>query len=225
VLVANATVLTLRFIVILRGGRTVYPVATVDRFAAELGPELVKVEVKELYYPLAPHVADRAQSSGKAGPGAPRNSLFDAWIDARLLAEHTAAIGPLIYFPFVLLGLLIVARSRLFDNWAIDGSVLVVLGSYVLWAIAMAALLNLGAEMARRKALETMATDLLWLKGAGEKYDRLAKQFPGLIEQVRDLRQGAFAPFFEQPLVKAILVPLGGAGGIQLLELFVFARS
>jgi len=70
-----------------------------------------------------------------------------------------------------------------------------------------------------------METDLLWLKGAGDKYEKLAKQFPALIDQVRNLREGAFAPFFEQPLVQAILVPLGGAGGIQLLQMFVFARS
>jgi hypothetical protein len=46
-----------------------------------------------------------------------------------------------------------------------------------------------------------------------------------LIAQVRNLRQGAFAPFFEQPLVQAILVPLGGAGGVQLVEYLMFARS
>ena len=79
--------------------------------------------------------------------------------------------------------------------------------------------------MARRKAIEGMQRDLMWLEGSGEKYAALAGRFPGLIEQVRTLRRGAFAPFFEQPLVQAILVPLGGAGGIQLLELMVFARS
>jgi len=224
VLVTNATALAWRFIVILRGGRTVYPSTTVDRFAAALGTELVKDEVKHLYYPVAPHVGDRGKESDKGGR-APRNSLFDAWIDARLLAEYTAAIGPLIVFPFVLLGLQIVVRSRLFDNWVIDGSIVAVLGSYLLWGVAIAALLNFGAEMARRKALESMETDLLWLKGAGDKYEKLAKQFPALIDQVRNLREGAFAPFFEQPLVQAILVPLGGAGGIQLLQMFVFARS
>jgi len=39
------------------------------------------------------------------------------------------------------------------------------------------------------------------------------------------MRKGAFAPFFEQPLVQAILVPLGGAGGIQLIEFLLYART
>jgi hypothetical protein len=89
----------------------------------------------------------------------------------------------------------------------------------------MAALLNYGAEIARRKAVEDMERDLLWLQGAGPQYKALADQFPRIIQQVRDLREGAFAPFFEQPLVRAILVPLGGAGGIQLLETLLLARG
>jgi hypothetical protein len=94
-----------------------------------------------------------------------------------------------------------------------------------LWAIAMAVLLNIGAEMARRKAVEGMQRDLLWLQGSGARYKAMAERFPDMIEQVRTLRRGAFAPFFEKPLVQAILVPLGGAGGVQLLDLVLFARG
>ena len=80
-------------------------------------------------------------------------------------------------------------------------------------------------ELARRRAVERMEADLLWLNGAGAAYKPLAEQYPGLIKQVRELRQGAFAPFFQQPLVQAILVPLGGAGGVQLLDYLLLARS
>jgi hypothetical protein len=217
VLVSNAAVLTLRFILILKQGRTIYPQATVDRFAAELGPQIPLAPL--LYYPVAVRPIDRGQRGVSA-----RNSLFDPWIDARLLAKHTAAINPLIVFPFVLLGLMIVARSRFFDNWDI-GFVTVLLGTYLLWAAAMAALLNYGAEIARRKAVEDLERDLLWLQGAGPRYAALVEQFPRIIKQVHDLREGAFAPFFEQPLVRAILVPLGGAGGIQLLEALLLSRA
>ena len=218
VLVADATVLTWRFIGILKSGRTIYPRSTVERFAAELGPELQAVAAE----PITANID--ARTSTRGGPAA-LNSLLDDWIDARLLAQHTAAIGPLIVFPFILVGLLVVARSQLFDNWAISGAVLAGLVCFVLWSIAMAALLNFGAEIARRRAIERMEEDLLWLQGRGDKYKALAERFPTLIDKVRRLRQGAFAPFFEQPLVQAILVPLGGAGGVQLIEMFMFARS
>jgi hypothetical protein len=223
VLVGDATILTWRVISAMKDGRTTYPRATVERFAAELGPELRHLAT----VPVAARIADRhGYGPVLAPPGRPgRNSLLDDWIDARLIAEHTAAIGPLIVFPFILLALAVVGRSQLFDNWAIGNDQLVIIICYVLWAIAMAAMLNIGAEMTRRRALTGMEADLLWLKGAGPAYARLAERFPDLIAQVRNLRQGAFAPFFEQPLVQAILVPLGGAGGVQLVEYLMFARS
>jgi hypothetical protein len=223
VLVGDATILTWRVISVMKEGRTNYPPVTVERFAAELGPELRHVAA----VPVAARIADRhGYGPVLPPPGHPgRNSLLDDWIDARLIAEHTAAIGPLIVFPFILLALAVVGRSQLFDNWAIGNDQLVIIICYVLWAIAMAAMLNIGAEMTRRKALTGMEADLLWLKGAGPGYAKLTERFPDLIAQVRNLRQGAFAPFFEQPLVRAILVPLGGAGGVQLVEYLMFARA
>jgi hypothetical protein len=194
----------------MRKGRTVFPKATVERFAVELGPRITIAP--HLYYPIAARIRDRGK------PGAfPRNSLFDPWIEAHFLAKHTAAVSRLIYFPFVLLALMIVSRSRWFDNWPVSGPVTIALGCYVLWAVGIAVLLNFGAETARRTAIEYLEKDLLWLEGTGPQYQALAEQFPRLIDQVRELSEGAFAPFTQQPAVRAILVPLG-AGGLQLIE-------
>lgn len=221
VLVGDATVTTMWFVERLRAGRTVYAPETVARFADELGPEL-REQACEL-------VAAYPDQRGKLwdGPdGVPcTNTMLDDWIDARLLGEHTAAVGRLIIFPFILLALLVVARSRLFDNWEIGGSVLAVFLVYLLGSIALAAMLNYGAEQARRKALNGMEADLRWMRGAGGAYKDLAATFEDLIQEVRTLRKGAFAPFFEQPLVRAILVPLGGAGGVQLLDWLLYARA
>lgn len=218
VMVGDVTILTSRFVAMLKRGRTVYPPETIARFAAELGPQRQAQACTLL-------AASPNQRSDGSAPQPDRNSLLDDWIDARLLAEHTAAIGRLIVFPFILVALLVVARSQLLDNWYIGGAVLVGLVVYVLWAIAMAALLNYDAEQARQKALRGMEADLRWLKGAGPDLDKFTDGFPDLIEQVRKLREGAFAPFFEQSLVQAILVPLGGAGGVQLISLLMYARA
>lgn len=220
VLVADVTILTWRYVSLLKRGRTFYPRATVKLFAAELGPEVRSQAARRIEPTLVER--NRAIKAGRVGG---RNSLLDDWIDIRLLGEHTKAIGPLIVFPFVLIGLMIVARSRLFDNWQAGGALLLMFACFVLWSIGMAALLSHGAERARRMSLERMQSDLIWLKGAGPDYAAITAQFPSLIEQVQGLRQGAFAPFFEQPSVRALLVPLGGAGGIQLLEYLLFAQS
>ncbi len=219
VVVGDVTILTWRFVEMLKFGRTVYPTDTVAFFARKLGPE-VEDQASTLIA-ADPGQRDAARKAGTACS----NSLLDDWIDVRLLAEHTAAIDRLIVYPFILVALMVVARSRLFDNWDIGGAVLILLVVYMLWSIAMAALLNLSAERARQKALEGMAADELWLNGAGSDFDKIAAAFPGLRAEVKALRKGAFAPFFEQPLVQAILVPLGGAGGVQLLDWLLNARG
>lgn len=217
VVLADVTVLTWRIVTSLKEPRTVYPDSTVLDFARMLGPDHVLQGIATTR--LSARVDDRA-----ARNAAGRNTLLDDWIDMHLLAEHTKAIGRLIFLPFVLVALLVVARSKLLDNWAIDGAVLIALISFALGACAMAALLNITAEYARKRAVVRMQEDLLWLDGAGSSYDTLAKKFPALIEQVKTMREGAFAPFFEQPAVQAILVPLGGAGGIKLVEALVLAQ-
>jgi hypothetical protein len=161
---------------------------------------------------------------GRAEGDALRNTVLDDWIELRLIARHSAAMGPQILLPFVLLALLLVARSRLFDNWHLGDIVLVVFSVMITWAVVIAALLKHGAERSRTHALERMQADLVWLKGAGGRWADLAERYPALIEQARGLKGGAFAPLFEQPIVRAALVPLGGAGGVQLLDLLLFAR-
>ena len=55
VLVGDATILTWRVINAMKDGRTTYPRATVERFAAELGPELRHLAA----VPVAAQIADR----------------------------------------------------------------------------------------------------------------------------------------------------------------------
>lgn len=217
ILVSDATILTWRFVQALRDLRTVYPGATVRRFAAALGPSLAERASRA----IRARPRERNDASSPA-----RNSILDPWIDANLLADHTEGISKLIFFPLILLGLLFVARLQIFDNWSPNNVVFIVLVGFLLWMIGVATVLNIGAEIARRRALEFMQMDLLWLKGCSSAEDQaLAEQFPSLIAQVKELRRGAFAPFFEQPLVRAVLVPLGSIGGLQLIELLSLVRA
>ena len=56
------------------------------------------------------------------------------------------------------------------------------------------------------------------MQGAGQDHASARSQLQLLLERIRNLRQGAFLPFSQQPLVRAALVPLTGLGGIQFLE-------
>jgi hypothetical protein len=74
--------------------------------------------------------------------------------------------------------------------------------------------LRQAAEWSRRNALERIRDAVLRAKGAGES--NLASQLDSLRE--RQLRQGAFAPYSQQPLLRAILLPMLTVGGSSLFD-------
>ena len=130
----------------------------------------------------------------------------------------------LVIGPFVVLALLVVARSRLFDNWALTPAIAVGVCFYVAALIGLTFLLKQAAEATRKRALESMQADLRWLAGSGKPLSDLVEPFKRLIVSVETNQHGAFASFFDQPLLKAMLVPLGGAGGTQLFDYLLLGR-
>lgn len=216
VAVGDATMLACRFIRLLTAARTIYPASTLAHFAASLG------SAHEALW-LRPIAADPARRA-VAPPELRRHSLLDDWIDVQIVVRRSGRIGPLVMGPFVVLALLIVGRSRLFDNWSLTLPVAMAASAYLLGLLALAVLLKQAAEQARSRALRRMEADLRWLMGGDEEQRKLIEPFKRLMASVQEERGGALAPIFEQPLVKALLVPLGGAGGAQLFEYFLLAR-
>jgi hypothetical protein len=39
-----------------------------------------------------------------------------------------------------------------------------------------------------------------------------------VLDEVKSMCQGAFTPFFQNPVVQALFVPFGGVGGLTLLD-------
>jgi hypothetical protein len=109
------------------------------------------------------------------------------------------------------------ARHSLLDDW-IDVQIV----AQRTQLMTLAYVLKRAAEQTRSRALERMNADLRWLSGSFD--GKLVQPFERLVKAVEGERRGAFAPFFEQPLLTAILVPLGGAGGVQLFDYLLLGR-
>jgi hypothetical protein len=208
VTIADETMLSVKCIHVLGAGRTQYPAATVEHFATELGQRFREFWTR----PISADVTRRECR------GARHNSLLDDWIDIRLIADQTERIGRLIYAPFLILALLIVSRSPIFDDWPLPVWLAVIFAAYFLWPMVLAIFLQAFSLKVRRVALQRMRRDLLWLQGAEGVPAEVTGQFGTLIEQVRTIHKGAFVPFVKQPLVRAALAPLGSLGGVQLAQ-------
>ncbi len=143
-------------------------------------------------------------------------SYLDEYIDVKIIARRTEAVGKLILYPFVILFLMIIARASFFDRWDWPPSVIAVMGLNSGYAIYAVWSLRRQAEMARETACERLKGKLLRLLGGAEEGP--TEQVRVLIDEIENCDEGAFAPVSQQPIVKALLLPFGGAGVTSLLS-------
>jgi hypothetical protein len=171
-------------------GQAQYPTDLVDSWHRKLG--------------LSPHPDTR--------------SYIAEWLNVRLIADQTQSTVRLVYFPFVILALALVARSQIFDNWYTPWSLTIIFSigaAYTAFAIVH---LRRTAERVRSIAADWMSGQLLALRGNEAFGQNAQKQLEALLEDVKTMRKGAFQPLAQQPLWKAVLLPLSGFGGIEALQ-------
>ena len=218
VAVGDSTMLAARFITLMGRDRSRYPAAVVARFAAAQGPQnaaLWQAPVASL---------PSARNDGIAPPPALAHSLLDDWIDVQVVARRTEVVSPLIIWPLVVVAMILLARSRLFDNWAFTLPVALVGAAYLAWTVTLSVWLKVVCERLRDQALQRMNADLQWLAGGSADQAKLAEPMKRLIAAVTDERRGAFAGLMEQPLFRGLMVPLGGVGGAQIFDYLLLAH-
>ena len=114
---------------------------------------------------------------------------------------------------------MVVSRSNFFDAMDFPLALFFVIGLALAYALHSALLLRRSAESARTKALENYEK----LRSSQTWPPISVEQIKILMERIRSTREGAFAPFAQQPALQALLLPFGGYGSIQIIEyLFKF---
>lgn len=200
--VADATLLCKRFIRTLSERHTDWPSFTREHFGAGL-PE-------SLHSPAA--------AGNQPQPG-DLDEAYDNWIDLSLIGERTATVSSLVYYPFLVMLLLLFARSTLFDNWHWPVGLVVPLAIIIVILITCMVVLRREAERARGLAVAKVSRRLLIAKGRSDDSAKIAAQLELMLKAIQDTREGAFASIPQQPLVKALLIFLS-ASGLALLEYF-----
>lgn len=139
------------------------------------------------------------------------------YVDIRLIASRTRAVGEVVYYPFVIFFLTVVARSSLFADWKWPASLIIVLLLSLSVAIAGTLLLRYAAEQARKQAVVKLKDRLIhYTASAGD--DKHSAALSQLIDLIENEREGAFSLLSEHPFVAAILLPSGSIGVWALLE-------
>jgi hypothetical protein len=137
------------------------------------------------------------------------------WLDIRLVARLTATMQPLIWGPVVCIALLVLARSPAFDDWDIPRGLELMFIAMLLYAVSAEVFLQRGAQCARAKALNQLTGKIRAQLNQEHPDEAAIKRIETEIDCIKALRDGAFRPWYEWPLLHSF----GGVGT------FVFAQQ
>ncbi len=155
--------------------------------------------------------------------------LFEDATKSKILSDfayqHADAINKFIYYPFIILFLMILSQSYYFDNWHFSPLLLTIIGITALIALASAIRLRKVVQDTRNHILEELNKDY-WRSLGNElhhqKQENSAK-LQLLINEIRNLKEGPFLPLSQHPIMLSFLLPFGGVSGVYLLEYFALA--
>lgn len=145
---------------------------------------------------------------------------LDDYIGIHVIARRSEVIGRLLIFPFLAIAILLLCRNSYFDAWRWPTLLILIYGVLSVYAILCAMLFRRAAESARNGAIARLNARLCRARSRQDAASRArSEQLHLLIDEVRQLRSGAFSPWFRNPTLRAALIPFGGAGIVVLLDL------
>ena len=140
------------------------------------------------------------------------------WVGVQFIAKRTEVISAMIYYPFVIVFLMAVARHSYFDRWDFPAGLLVIFTLNALYAFGNGVLLRRAAEEAKREAVRQLKCRLKSLSDEPVFKQVKRRQIERMVELIEATQEGAFLPFTQHPLFKAVALPTGGTGLVFLLE-------
>ena len=138
-------------------------------------------------------------------------------VEIEFIAKRTVCLMQQVYLPLLAIGIMVFARNRIFDHWTLDPAILIMQSVSLAIALSSFWVLRSTAERARSKALLQIQVARIGLAGE-EAMKFKSEQLERMSGLIADMREGAFAPIWQQPFVRALLLPLGGFGGGAILQ-------
>lgn len=122
-----------------------------------------------------------------------------------LIAQRTEVVNRLIRYPFIALLIMVAARNDYFDIWNYPLVLVVAWSLNVALALMGAFLLYQAASRAKAAMLAKLSREMVQALGVGKDRDVTIKQIQHVIDEVEANEQGAFVPFYQQPVIESSL--------------------
>jgi hypothetical protein len=122
-----------------------------------------------------------------------------------LIAQRTGVVNRLIRYPFIALLIMVAARNDYFDIWNYPLLLILSWSLNVALALLGALLLYRSASKAKAAMLAGLSRQMIQALGTGKDHDVRVKQIQYVIDEVEANEQGAFVPFYQQPVIESSL--------------------
>jgi hypothetical protein len=150
---------------------------------------------------------------------------LDVFIDIELIGNRTAAVAEYLYYPFVVLSVLALSMTQLFDDWVFSWNRAGLYGYYAAVIGLLWLALHSSAIRARDSAVSELKTSWIRMQNPGtpgsQPNDAAQSQFKLLRKRIQNTTAGAYGSLLGQPIFKAILLPLGSVSTAQLAQFFL----
>jgi len=134
-----------------------------------------------------------------------------AWIKIHLIGERTSEVTRLIYYPVIIILLMLLGRSTYFDDWDFPQALAIIVGLNFFIVLGSIIRLNFVAQSVREDILHDLQDEKLAAdRPEAETYTPNSSERQELINRLENLRIGAYMKIWEQPPVRATLMLLGG---------------
>jgi hypothetical protein len=156
----------------------------------------------------------------KSQRGGIGEEYLEEWIDIQLIADLTEGVGRLLWLPSFVFVLMLLSLNTWTDRGPLSpGLMLVLLVNFGL-SIASVVILQSAAQAARNRAVESLTAKVKRAEAAVAETPQRndAAQAEKLLDEIHNLRRGAFVGFWQNPALSAVLVPSGATMVIQLLQ-------
>ncbi|MGR9115946.1 MAG: hypothetical protein ACU85E_09285 [Gammaproteobacteria bacterium] len=208
-LIADATRHCIKLIHIVGDQRLSWPKKTLKRFGFEGAQPFLNQAIP----------VDTSDEESELRRVPDEHYQLERWLGIQFITALTKGLGNLVYYPFIILALLVFALTPVFDNWRIPQGLALVFIFSALLTLACGLLLRRAAEHCRNAALKSLTITLMAVRGRDEISARMMEnQLTLAIDQIKSIREGAFLPLTHEPAIQALLLPLGGWGGFTILE-------
>jgi hypothetical protein len=145
----------------------------------------------------------------------------------RTVGLAAGTMTQMIYYPFTLIFLLIAARHPLFDNFDWPVGLIVIFLFSCTALLGSTLLVRRSADQARKNALDWLGRRIAILKWQGtgtsgalpQKHETALARAEWQLGQIQQVGGAALSEgFLSNPLLRAVLIPIGGTGVLQLID-------